>query len=323
MKMQLKKLPACLLLVSFLVACGKDSGQGIVPPGEEITQEHWWDNFLDESRNPITLASGFKLVKISGTQRTATPLSTAYQGMVLDFAIDPDWRSNLGFIFRGNDQNQTGREELAGAVELIKDSGWLRTRETFDWTGLEESPPGSFKFVRVNRFTQSKIIRSTFNGFAADLMLTLLSEPYIAFPTDTAKTWNGKPVHVSDGSGTDFLEIISYRISYLGTRSLTEKTASGTTSLQTYNDVILLQGKANNGQGEIDAYLAPNVGIIYYHLVTAFGQEGAGALIGFSGDNQTIDGSRITDYFPTSPGNHWIYEFSPDNHVPQFRFSVY
>ena len=309
MKMQLKKLPACLLLVSFLVACGKDSGQGIVPPGEDITQEHWWDNFLDESRNPITLASGFKLVKIFGTQRTATPLSTAYQGMVLDFAIDPDWRSNLGFLFRGNDQN-TDSEDLAGAVELIKDSGWLRTRETFDWTS------------NINRFTQSNIIRSTFNGFAAELMLTLLSEPYIAFPTDTTKTWNGKPVHVSDGSGRDLVEIISYRISYLGTRSLTEKTAGGTTSLQTYNDVILLRGKANTGQGEIDAYLAPNVGIIYYHLVTAFGQEGAGALIGFSGDNQTIDGSGITDYFPTSPGNHWIYEFSPDNHVPQFRFSV-
>ncbi|GAG41642.1 unnamed protein product, partial [marine sediment metagenome] len=94
--------------------------------------------------------------------------------MVLTFAIDPYYRSNMGYIFRGNDQNDSGKENLAGAVEFIKQSGWLRHRETFDWEGLRESPPGSFKFTRINRFTQFQI-RTTFTGLAYDLILTLIS----------------------------------------------------------------------------------------------------------------------------------------------------
>ena len=306
-----------LLFLVIMCGCGSDRST-IIVPGEGITQEYWWNNYLDENSNPLTLPSGFKLVPAQAEQRTATPLTSNYQGIVLTFAIDPDYRSNLGYIFRGDDQNNGSKENLAGAVEFIKQSGRLRRRETFDWEGLREDPPGSFKFTRINRFSQFQI-RTPFNGFAYDLMSTLLSDPYVGYPTDTTKTWSGDPVHVSDGSGREFVEILSYRIRYLGTRSLAE---NGTNILSTYDDVIIIEGRTNEGLGRIDAYLAPNVGIIYYHLVTAFGQEGAGALIGFSGENIDLNGRTVTDYFPTSPGNHWLYEFAPDNHVPEFRFSI-
>jgi len=30
----------------------------------------------------------------------------------------------------------------------------------------------------------------------------------------------------------------------------------------------------------------------------------------------------VTDYMPLATGNQWIYEFSPDDQVPKFRFGV-
>jgi hypothetical protein len=308
--MKLHQKYSCLLILfAAVVLTGCSDKKTIVGPGPG--DQNYWENYIG-----VTLPNGFKLVSLSGEQREADFLTTSYQGMVLNFAIDPEYRSNLGYIFRGNDQGDSGKENLCGAVELVKQSGWLRHRETFDWEGLKEDPPGSFKFTRINRYTQFPI-RTTFSGYAYDLMLTLLSEPYIGYPTDTTKTWSGPVVNVSDGSQS-FIEIISYRIHYLGDCDLMENSSV----LASYSDVIHIEGAADQGQGAIDAYLAPNVGIIYYHLTTAFGQEGAGALIGFSGDNEGINGGAVTDYFPTSPGNNWIYEFAPDDHVPQFRFSV-
>lgn len=310
---------ACMLIVAVLAGspgCGKD-GSAVIDPGADTGAEHWWDNYLDATGNPVTLPSGFKLARADGSLRTVSPATSSQQGLVLSFAVEPYFRSNAGYLFRGNNQNNADLENLAGAVEFIKQSGWLRQRETFDWEGLRETPPGSFKFTRINRFTKFSI-RSTFNGFATDLMLTLLSEPYIGFPTDTTRKWNGKPVYVSSGIGNEFIEIFSYGIRYIGRAELKE----GSSTLATYDDVILIEGVANQGQGHIRAYLAPNVGIIHYHLTTAFGQPAAGALVGFSGENLDIGGSALTDYMPLAPGNHWLYEFSPDDRVAQFRFQV-
>ena len=320
MQSNLQQRSAFLCLCFFTIAFSgcSDKSASIVNPGEEISQEHWWDNYLDQERNPLTLPSGFKLAAVNGTQRQAALLSSQSGGIRLNFAIDPFWRSNLGYIFRGNDQNNANLENQAGAVEFIKQSGWLVYRETFDWEGLKEDPPGSFKFVRVNRFTKLQI-RTTFLGVATDLMQTLLGKPYIGYPADTTKTWNGMPVQVSDGSGREFQEILSYRIRYLGTKSLVEGSGK---NLATFDDVILIQGRANQGEGRVDAYLAPDAGIIYYYLVTAFGQPAAGALVGYSCENLDSGGSPVKDYFPTAPGNHWIYEFAPDNAVEAFRFSV-
>jgi len=299
MKAFLKICSMSFSLAFFLLAgCGDDSGV-VEPPGNG---GNFWSNYLD-----LTLPSGFKLVSLEGEQKTATVLTTpANQMGVLNFAIDPDYRSNRGWLFRGHDHFSDVKQDLAGAAEFVKQSGWLRVGETFDWDR------------GTRRYTQPPLIRLTFIGYAGDLLITYLGEPYIAFPTDTTKTWTGPPVNVSDGSGSSFVEIFSYRIHYLGSSDLMENDRV----LAGYDDVIHIEGVANAGQGRIDAYLAPNVGIIYYHLVTAFGQEGAAALIGFSGENQSISGAAVKDYFPTAPGNHWIYEFSPDDHVPQFRFSV-
>jgi len=311
---------AYVLLIALLAGasgCGKDGGGGTVDPGDETSAEHWWDNYLDDSGNPITKSSGFKLVKADGTLYEVTPTTTASQGLELSFAVEPFWTSNSGYLFRGNNQNNANLENLAGAVEFIKQSGWLRHRETFDWEGLRETSSGSLNFVRVNRFTQYSV-RSTFNGFATDLMLTLLSEPYIGYPTDTTRKWTGDPVYVSNGSGSEFVEVFGYSIHYIGSVQLT----ASSKSLGQFNDVIMIEGKANSGQGHIQAYLAPNIGIIYYHLVTAFGQEAAGALLGYSGANLDLSGTTLTDYMPLSPGNQWLYEFAPDDHVPQFRFAV-
>jgi hypothetical protein len=123
---------------------------------------------------------------------------------------------------------------------------------------------------------------------------------------------------VSNGSGSEIIEIFSYRIHSVGRADLLENTRV----LGSYNDVILIEGVANQGQGHLLAYLAPNVGIIYYHLVTAFGQPAAGALVGYSGANLDLSGSAVTDYMPLAPGNQWLYEFSPDDHVAEFRFKV-
>ncbi|MBW7996042.1 MAG: hypothetical protein FVQ81_05595 [Candidatus Glassbacteria bacterium] len=297
--------------------CGSDGGGGVVDPGSNIGQDHWWDNYLDANRQPITLSSGFKLVELSGDERTATRITSASMGLSLNFRIDADWRSTGGWLFRGANQGSSTLENLAGAVEVIKQSGRLRIGETFDWEGVREQPPGSFKFVRVNRFNQLAI-RMPFSGFATDLMTTLLAEPYIGYPTDTTKSWQGPPINVSQGPGTEFQEILTYRIEYLGTRSLKE---SGT-AIGSWDDVIKITGIANQGQGRIETYLAPNVGILYYYYITAFGQKAAGALAGFDLENRSTGGSAITDYFPTAGGNHWIYEFSPDDRVEQFRFSV-
>jgi hypothetical protein len=304
------------LVLAGFPGCGKNGG-GTVDPGADTSAEHWWDNFLDNSGNPITLSSGFKLVKANGALQTVTPGVSVSQGLALSFAVEPFWTSNQGYLFRGNNQNDANLENLAGAVEFIKQSGWLRHRETFDWEGLRENSSGSFDFTRVNRFTQLSI-RSTFNGFATDLMLTLLSEPYIAFPTDTTRKWTGDPVYVSNGSGSEFVEVFGYGIHYIGRAELT---ANGN-AIGAYNDVIMIEGKANEGDGYIQAFLAPNTGIIYYHLITAFGQEAAAALIGYSGSNKDISGATLVDYMPLSTGNQWIYEFAPDDHVPQFRFGV-
>jgi hypothetical protein len=84
----------------------------------------------------------------------------------------------------------------------------------------------------------------------------------------------------------------------------------------------MISGTANQGQGMVDAYLAPDVGIIYYYLLTAFGQKASGALVGYDLQNQSVSGGTIKDYFPTAGGNHWIYEFSPDEQVDNFRFRV-
>ncbi len=282
----------------LLAGCGDDNGV-VGPP---VNGGDYWADYVD-----LTLPSGFKLVALNGEQRTATPLTTpANLAGVLNFAIDPDYRSNRGWLFRGHDHNSDTKQDLAGAAELVKQSGSLRVGETFDWDRSTRS------------YTQPPMIRLTFIGYASDLMIIYLSEPHVAFPADTTKTWTGPPVNVSDGSGTGFVEILSYRIHYLGSCDLMEND----NVLAGYHDVIHIEGTADQGQGRIDAYLAPDVGIIYYHLVTAFGQEGAAALIGFSGENQSINGASVTDYFPTAPGNHWIYEFSPDDHVPQFRFSI-
>ena len=302
-------LAAATLAVTVicLTGCGSDSGGGtVVDPGHETGQEHWWDNYLNESGQPVTQASGFKLIQLDGSQRTASRNTSSSAGLSLNFRIDPDWRSSNGWLFRGADQGNTDLAEIAGAAEVYKQGGWLKIGETFDW----ESVP-------VNRFDQL-FIRTPFSGFATDLMLTLLAEPYIAFPTDTTRTWQGPPTNVSQGQGTEFQEIFSYRIEYLGTRSLKE---SGT-AIGTWDDVIKITGVANQGQGRIETYLAPNVGILYYYYITAFGQKAAGALAGYDLENRSTGGSAVTDYFPTAGGNHWIYEFSPDSRVDQFRFSV-
>jgi hypothetical protein len=300
-----------------LTGCGSDGGGGIVDAGHDTAQEHWWDNYLNDSGQPITLASGFKLVKLDGSESTASRNTSSSSGMSLNFRIDPDWRSSGGWLFRGADQSSSTLSTIAGAAEMTKQAGWLRIGETFDWESAREDPPGSFQFTLHNRFTQFPI-RTPFSGFATDLMTTLLAEPYIGFPTDTTKTWQGKPTNVSQGPGTEFQEILSYRIEYLGTRSLKE---SGT-AIGTWDDVIKITGTANEGQGRIEAYLAPNVGILYYYYITAFGQKAAAALAGYDLDNRSSGGSAVTDYFPTAGGNHWIYEFSPDDRVDQFRFSV-
>ena len=93
------------------------------------------------------------------------------------------------------------------------------------------------------------------------------SVAYFEQKIDTTKTWLGDPVHVSQGPGSEFVEIMQYSISYLGERRLME---SGS-ALETYQDVIRIKGQANQGQGEIEAYLAPDAGIIYYYYITAFG----------------------------------------------------
>ncbi len=310
-------LAAVTLAVAGLTGCGSDGDGGIVTPGHDTTQDHWWDNYLNESGQPITMPSGFKLAKLDGSDRTASRNTSSSAGLSLNFRIDPDWRSSGGWLFRGADQSSSTLSTIAGAAEVIKQAGWLRIGETFDWESAREDPPGSFEFTLYNRFTQFPI-RTTFSGFATDLMLTLLAEPYIGYPTDTTKTWQGSPTNVSQGPGTEFQEIFSYRIDYLGTRSLKE---SGT-AIGTWDDVIKITGVANEGQGRIETYLAPNVGILYYYYVTAFGDLAAGALAGYDLDNRSTGGSAITDYFPTAGGNHWIYEFSPDDRVDQFRFSV-
>ena len=299
MRLYIRNFPLSLSIATLMFAgCGGDNGVTEPPVSDGI----YWANYIDQ-----TLPSGFKLVSLNGQQRTAAPLTTpANQAAALNFAVDPDYRSNRGWLFRGHDHASDFKQDLAGAAEFVKQGGRLRVGETFDWDRS------------TRRYTQPPLIRLTFIGYAGDLMITYLSEPYIAFPADTTKTWTGPPVNVSDASGTSFVEIFSYRIHYLGKCDLMENTRT----LASYDDVIRIEGTANMGQGLIDAYLAPNVGIIYYHLVTAFGQEGAAALIGFSGENLSITGTSTTDYFPTAPGNHWIYEFSPDDHVPQFRFGV-
>ena len=299
-----------------LIGCGSDGGGGVVDPGHDTGQDHWWDNYLNSSREPVTLTSGFKLYSLDGSERSASRYTSTSAGMSLNFRIDPDWRSTRGWLFRGDDQENTNLASLAGAAEIIKQSGWLRIGETFDWESAREEPEGSFNFVLHNRFTQFPI-RTPFSGFPTDLMKTILDEPYIAFPTDTTKTWQGNINNVSDGT-TEFQEILTYTIEYLGTRSLTE---SGN-AVDTWDDVIKITGIANQGQGRIETYLAPNVGIVYYYYITAFGQKAAGALVGYDLANSSVGGSSTTDYFPTDGGNHWIYEFSPDDHVDSFRFSV-
>ncbi|HLA39060.1 MAG TPA: hypothetical protein VJ417_03645 [Candidatus Glassbacteria bacterium] len=311
-------LVAVTLAVAVSVSCS-DNGGSVTPPDDSgaLTQEHWWDNYLDATGNPITLSSGFKLSALTAQQKSATRWSSTSVGFVLNFVIDPNWRTNIGWLFRGADQGNGSLENLAGAVEIYKDAGWLKNRENFDWEGMSEDPPGSFNFKRVNRFAQFSI-RTPFAGVVVDLMLSLLAEPYIAIPTDTTKTWQGDPVHVSQGPGSEFLEVINYRLRYVGQAGLEENGKR----IASFQDVIAITGTANQGQGYVEAYLAPNVGLVYYYLLTAFGQKAAGALLGYSGENLSISGESLNDYFPTAGGNHWIYEFAPDNRVDQFRFKV-
>ena len=202
-----------VVAAATVTGCGSDGG-GVVEPGHNTGQEYWWDNYLDASREPITLSSGFKLYALDGSSVTATRYTSTSAGMSLNFRIDPDWRSTRGWLFRGDDQNNTSLATLAGAAEVIKSNGWLTIGETFDWESTRED--GNFNFTLYNRFTQFPI-RSPFSGFATDLMTTLLSEPYIAFPTDTTKTWQGPVTNVSDGN-SEFQEIMTYSIDYLGTR---------------------------------------------------------------------------------------------------------
>ncbi|RLB12625.1 MAG: hypothetical protein DRG82_16845, partial [Deltaproteobacteria bacterium] len=194
-----KHVVLSLALIIYLAGgCGSDSSV-VTPPADG----NWWANYLDPAGNPLTLPSGFKLVPIAGHQRTATPKTTPPdERAVLNFAIDPDYRSNRGWLFRGHDQGSDAKQDLAGCAEFIKQAGWLRIGETFDWDRQSA------------RYTQPPQIRLTFIGWAGDLMLTYLGEPYIGFPTDTTKTWTGKPVTVSDGSGNEFVEIFSYRIRF-------------------------------------------------------------------------------------------------------------
>ncbi|MFH1069218.1 MAG: hypothetical protein V1794_06300, partial [Candidatus Glassbacteria bacterium] len=217
-----KHFAAILILAATVSISCSDSGS-VSPPGNggELGQEHWWDNYLDAAGNPTTLPSGFKLASLSTQQKTATKWTTGGQGLVLNFVIDPDWRTNIGWLFRGADQGNSSLENLAGAVEIYKDGGRLKNRENFDWEGVSEDPPGSFQFKRINRFTQFAI-RTPFAGVAVDLMQTLLAEPYIAYPVDTTRTWQGDPVHVSQGPGSEFTEIFTYRPSLFGRASLNE-----------------------------------------------------------------------------------------------------
>lgn len=294
-----------LLLLAIALSCGKDS---FFNP--ELTQDHWWDYYLDDDKNPVVFPSGFKLVPLGAEIKAVTPVTIDPRYTILEFVIDPDYRSNRGFIFRGNNQN-TDAEDLAGAVEFFKQGGYLRVGETFDWQGSG----GNDK--RVNRFTQPSI-RSTFNGVAFDLMITLLAEPFVKRPTDTTRSWSGKPSYVSDGNH-EIQETNLFGIEHLGR---VELFADGSKKIFDFQDVIRITGRADHGQGVIEACLAPDVGIFYYRLVTAFGQEGAGALIGYSCENQDLNGAAISDYFPTAPGNHWIYEFAADERVANFRFKV-
>ena len=156
-----------------LTGCGSDGGGAVVDPGHDTGQEHWWDLYLNNSGQPITLASGFKLVKLAGSERTASRNTSSSAGLALNFRIDPDWRSNSGWLFRGADQGSTTLATIAGAAEVIKQGGWLKIGETFDWESAREDPPGSFEFTLYNRFNQLAI-RMPFSGFATDLMTTLL-----------------------------------------------------------------------------------------------------------------------------------------------------
>ncbi len=301
----IRKIFFILLLSVFSFSCGKD------PAFEpELTQEHWWDYYLKDDGSPVELPSGFKLVSLSSAIKPVTPVTMNNSFIILEFVIDPDYRSNRGFILRGNNQN-ADEEDLAGAVEFIKQGGYLRVGEAFDWQGSGANEH------RINRFNQPPM-RSTFNGVAYDLLITLLSEPYIMHPTDTTRIWSGKPTYVSDGT-REFQETNRFGIEYLGR---VELVADGSRKVFEFQDVIRATGRADQGGGHIEAYLAPDAGIFYYHLVTAFGQEGAGALIGYNCENQDLNGATVQDYFPTAPGNHWIYEFAADERVAQFRFKL-
>lgn len=156
-------LPGLMLLLALLLsACGSDSNP--TPPDGD---HDWWSNYLDGGGQPITLPSGFKLAPIEGgSQRTAGLVTTpANPFAMLNFAVDPRYRSNRGWLFRGHDQLSSDKQDLAGAAELVKQEGWLRIGETFDWDNSTAT------------YNQPPLIRLTFQGFAGDLMIVPLSHP--------------------------------------------------------------------------------------------------------------------------------------------------
>ena len=233
-------------------------------------------------------------------------------GATLKFIINNEVRTPDGFFFEGRNQG-TVYEELTGRVEIIKEGGWMRMGATFSY----ESEYGDFV----------ESIFGPFAGIALDIYEPMSADPYIAFPANEGVSWTSDTVFVSDGT-TEYLNFYRYRIEYVGDVDLmADGQAKG------FSDVIHYIGEANatlsgNRPDLVEAYLAPDYGIIFA-LFRLFDVENACALIGYGGENVLFPGEdaivKIIDYFPTAPGNQWLYEFSNDSEEGEevnFRFSV-
>jgi hypothetical protein len=277
-----------LLLCLLLLSCGDDNPLGLPP----VTQ--------------------VDLVPIDPPAEIAALEQWASQnGPSLHFIVSNEYRTPDGFFFEGRNQ-QTIYEELTGRVEVIKDSnGWLRIGATFsyesEYAGFVESIFGPFA------------------GIALDVYEPLSSEPYIHFPTEETLHWTSDTVFVSDGN-VEFQRYFSYRIEYIGDADLVDNGQV----VKEFSDVIRFVGDPNSstpGQRPdlVVAYLAPDYGIIH-SLFRFFDVENACALLGYGGSNIVFpDGESVKDYFPTAPGNQWLYEFSYDSEEGEtvdFRFSV-
>lgn len=234
------------------------------------------------------------------------------EGATLKFIISNEVRTPDGFFFEGRNQG-TAYEELTGRVEIIKEDGWMRMGATFSYES------------EYSDFVES--IFGPFAGIALDIYESMSAGPYIGFPTNEGVSWTSDSVFVSDGT-TEYQSFYRYRIEYVGNADLV---ADG--QVKRFSDVIHCIGEVNstlpgNRPDLVEAYLAPDYGIIFA-LFRLFDVENACALIGYGGGNILFPGEdavvNVTDYFPTAPGNQWLYEFSKDSEEGEevdFRFSV-